>query len=156
MEASFIIYYVYRYDQTLSNQKHAKICKEGMVTKSFIMLGLGETDEEVRQAMIDLRAIGVDILTLGQYLQVSPVPAFDFGTAYLSILSSYRPNYLMLQPRAEHLTVREYVTPEKFQFWKDYGESVGFRYVASGPLVSTTCCWLRPFTPALKKWYFDA
>jgi lipoic acid synthetase len=81
-----------------------------MITKSSIMLGLGETDEEVKQAMIDLRAIGVDILTLGQYLQ----------------------------PTERHLTVREYVTPEKFQFWKEYGESVGFRYVASGPLVSAT------------------
>lgn len=47
-----------------------------MITKSSIMLGLGETDEEVNQAMIDLRAIGVDILTLGQYLQVSPVPLY--------------------------------------------------------------------------------
>jgi lipoic acid synthetase len=47
-----------------------------MITKSSIMLGLGETDEEVKQAMIDLRAIGVDILTLGQYLQVSPVPLY--------------------------------------------------------------------------------
>ncbi|KAM0923219.1 hypothetical protein ACQ4PT_005681 [Festuca glaucescens] len=124
------------YEQSLSVLKHAKNCKEGMITKSSIMLGLGETDEEVRQAMIDLRAIGVDILTLGQYLQVSPVPAFDFGAARLSILSSYKPNYLMLQPTDKHLTVREYVTPEKFQFWKEYGESIGFRYVASGPLVS--------------------
>lgn len=45
-----------------------------MITKSSIMLGLGETDEEVRQTMMDLRAIGVDILTLGQYLQVSSTP----------------------------------------------------------------------------------
>jgi lipoic acid synthetase len=102
------------------------------------MLGLGETDEEVRQAIADLRAIGVDILTLDQYLQVSPVPAFDFGAACVSIVSSYKPNYLMLQPTDKHLTVREYVPPEKFQFWKEYGESIGFRYVASGPLVSYT------------------
>lgn len=66
----------YRYEQSLAVLKHAKICKEGMITKSSIMLGLGETDEEVKQAMIDLRAVGVDILTLGQYLQVSPVPIF--------------------------------------------------------------------------------
>ncbi|KAM0923220.1 hypothetical protein ACQ4PT_005681 [Festuca glaucescens] len=98
------------YEQSLSVLKHAKNCKEGMITKSSIMLGLGETDEEVRQAMIDLRAIGVDILTLGQYLQ----------------------------PTDKHLTVREYVTPEKFQFWKEYGESIGFRYVASGPLVRSS------------------
>nr|B6TN12.1 RecName: Full=Lipoyl synthase 1, chloroplastic; AltName: Full=Lipoate synthase 1; Short=LS 1; Short=Lip-syn 1; AltName: Full=Lipoate synthase, plastidial 1; Short=LIP1p 1; AltName: Full=Lipoic acid synthase 1 [Zea mays]ACG38495.1 lipoic acid synthetase [Zea mays] len=98
------------YDQSLAVLKHAKACREGMVTKSSIMLGLGETDEEVKQAMMDLRAIGVDILTLGQYLQ----------------------------PTERHLTVREYVTPEKFQFWKEYGESVGFRYVASGPLVRSS------------------
>ncbi|CAO2171600.1 unnamed protein product [Urochloa humidicola] len=98
------------YDQSLAVLKHAKNCREGMITKSSIMLGLGETDEEVKQTMIDLRAIGVDILTLGQYLQ----------------------------PTERHLTVREYVTPEKFQFWKEYGESVGFRYVASGPLVRSS------------------
>ncbi|CAM0883493.1 unnamed protein product [Alopecurus aequalis] len=98
------------YEQSLSVLKHAKISKEGMITKSSIMLGLGETDEEVKQAMVDLRAIGVDILTLGQYLQ----------------------------PTDKHLTVREYVTPEKFQSWKEFGESVGFRYVASGPLVRSS------------------
>ncbi|CAL9123054.1 unnamed protein product [Musa textilis] len=95
------------YEQSLNVLKHAKICKDGMVTKSSIMLGLGESDEEVKEAMADLRAIGVDILTLGQYLQPTPL----------------------------HLTVKEYVTPEKFAFWKEYGESSGFRYVASGPLV---------------------
>nr|CAB3478423.1 unnamed protein product [Digitaria exilis] len=98
------------YDQSLAVLKHAKSCREGMITKSSIMLGLGETDEEVKQTMMDLRAIGVDILTLGQYLQ----------------------------PTEKHLTVREYVTPEKFEFWKEYGESVGFRYVASGPLVRSS------------------
>lgn len=59
-----------RYQQSLSVLDHAKICKEGMITKSSIMLGLGESDEEVKETMTDLRAIGVDILTLGQYLQV--------------------------------------------------------------------------------------
>ncbi|KAF3771639.1 hypothetical protein EJ110_NYTH59923 [Nymphaea thermarum] len=67
-----------------------------MITKSSIMLGLGEYDEEVKEAMQDLRAIGVDILTLGQYLQPTPLL----------------------------LTVKEYVTPEKFSFWKEYGESI--------------------------------
>ncbi|XP_042375321.1 lipoyl synthase 1, chloroplastic-like [Zingiber officinale] len=98
------------YEQSLSVLKHAKIHKEGMVTKSSIMLGLGESDEEVKEAMADLRAIDVDILTLGQYLQPTPL----------------------------HLTVKEYVTPEKFVFWKEYGESIGFRYVASGPLVRSS------------------
>ncbi|KAM4110450.1 hypothetical protein ACB094_03G196100 [Castanea mollissima] len=94
------------YEQSLSVLRHAKISKEGMITKSSIMLGLGESDDELKEAMADLRAIDVDILTLGQYLQPTPL----------------------------HLTVKEYVTPEKFAFWKEYGESIGFRYVASGPL----------------------
>ncbi|XP_027097873.1 lipoyl synthase, chloroplastic [Coffea arabica] len=98
------------YEQSLSVLKHAKLAKEGMITKSSIMLGLGETDEELKEAMADLRAIDVDILTLGQYLQPTPL----------------------------HLTVKEYVTPEKFTFWKEYGESIGFRYVASGPLVRSS------------------
>lgn len=54
----------------MSVLKHAKISKQGMITKTSIMLGLGETDEELKEAMADLRAIDVDILTLGQYLQV--------------------------------------------------------------------------------------
>ncbi|XP_071716591.1 lipoyl synthase, chloroplastic [Rutidosis leptorrhynchoides] len=98
------------YEQSLSVLKHAKLSKEGMITKTSIMLGLGETDDELKEAMADLRAIDVDILTLGQYLQPTPL----------------------------HLTVKEYVTPEKFAFWKDYGESIGFRYVASGPLVRSS------------------
>nr|AFK39514.1 unknown [Lotus japonicus] len=81
-----------------------------MITKTSIMLGLGESDDELKEVMADLRAIDVDILTLGQYLQPTPL----------------------------HLTVKEYVTPEKFAFWKEYGESIGFRYVASGPLVRSS------------------
>ncbi|XP_030551093.1 lipoyl synthase, chloroplastic [Rhodamnia argentea] len=98
------------YDQSLSVLNHAKLSKEGMITKSSIMLGLGESDDELKEAMADLRSIDVDILTLGQYLQPTPL----------------------------HLTVKEYVTPEKFAFWKEYGESIGFRYVASGPLVRSS------------------
>lgn len=59
-----------------------------MITKSSIMLGLGETDEEVKQAMMDLRAIGVDILTLGQYLQVSSIPIAPIESRYPVIPSS--------------------------------------------------------------------
>ncbi|KAJ8427462.1 hypothetical protein Cgig2_033092 [Carnegiea gigantea] len=95
-----------RYEQSLSILKHSKISKEGMMTKTSIMLGLGATDDELKEAMDDLRAIDVDILTLGQYLQ----------------------------PTSLHLTVKEYVAPAKFAFWKEYGEAIGFRYVASGPL----------------------
>ncbi|KMZ62350.1 Lipoyl synthase (Chloroplastic) [Zostera marina] len=98
------------YEQSLSVLKHAKNCKEGMITKSSIMLGLGESDDEVKETMNDLRSTGVDILTLGQYLQPTPL----------------------------YLTVKEYVTPEKFEFWKNYGESLGFSYVASGPLVRSS------------------
>ncbi|CAA7394088.1 unnamed protein product [Spirodela intermedia] len=98
------------YEQSLSVLKHAKQCKPGMVTKSSIMLGLGESDEEIEKTMMDLRAMDVDILTLGQYLQPTPL----------------------------HLTVKEYVSPEKFAFWKEYGEQLGFRYVASGPLVRSS------------------
>ncbi|KAG4998644.1 hypothetical protein JHK85_030083 [Glycine max] len=98
------------YEQSLSVLKHAKHSKEGLITKTSIMLGLGETDDEVKEAMADLRAIDVDIVTFGQYLQPTPL----------------------------HLTVKEYVTPEKFAFWKEYGESIGFCYVASGPLVRSS------------------
>uniref|UniRef100_A0A161ZHS0 Lipoyl synthase, mitochondrial n=1 Tax=Daucus carota subsp. sativus TaxID=79200 RepID=A0A161ZHS0_DAUCS len=98
------------YEQSLSVLKHAKTDKEGMITKTSIMLGLGESDDELKEAMADLRAINVDILTLGQYLQPTPL----------------------------HLTVKEYISPEKFSFWKEYGESIGFRYVASGPLFGST------------------
>ncbi|KAL6187279.1 hypothetical protein ACLB2K_038679 [Fragaria x ananassa] len=98
------------YEQSLSVLNHAKQSKKGLITKTSIMLGLGESDDELKEAMADLRAIDVDILTLGQYLQPTPL----------------------------HLTVKEYVTPEKFNFWKEYGESIGFRYVASGPLVRSS------------------
>ncbi|KAK1698154.1 hypothetical protein QYE76_014851 [Lolium multiflorum] len=98
----------------MSVLKHAKASKKGMVTKSSIMLGLGETEEEIKQTIADLRASDVVTLTLGQYLQ----------------------------PTERHLRVREYVTPEKFDFWKKYGESLGFVYVPSGPLVSFTYSWL--------------
>lgn len=58
-----------------------------------------------------------------------------FPLTNLKLLSSF-----FLQPTPLHLTVKEYVTPEKFAFWKDYGESIGFRYVASGPLVNFYAC----------------
>lgn len=81
------------------------------MTKTSIMLGLGETDEEIEQAMRDCKDAGVDIFTLGQYLR----------------------------PTANHLPVKAYVTPEKFDHWKKFGEEVvGFRYVASGPLVRSS------------------
>jgi lipoyl synthase len=97
------------YVQSLEVLKAAKSC--GVYTKSSIMLGLGETDDQVIDTMYDLRDAGVDILTFGQYLQ----------------------------PTSRHLSVSEFVTPEKFDYWKRFGEeTVGFRYVASGPLVRSS------------------
>jgi lipoyl synthase len=89
-----------------------KRLKEGGIpkTKSGIMVGIGETDEEVIQTMKDLVAQGVDILTIGQYLQ----------------------------PSKKHLPVSEFVTPEKFAEYKLIGEKIGFHYVESGPLVRSS------------------
>jgi lipoyl synthase len=86
--------------------------KEGGIerTKSGIMLGLGETDAEILESMQDLVNQKVDILTLGQYLQ----------------------------PTKNHLAVLEYITPEKFNHFKEVGLKMGFRYVESGPLVRSS------------------
>ena len=81
-----------------------------MRTKSGVMLGLGETPEEVIETMQDLRAVQVDILTLGQYLQPTP----------------------------KHLPVAEFIEPEKFDYYKKIGLEMGFRYVESGPLVRSS------------------
>lgn len=64
------------------------------------------------------------------YIYLTTIAGSLYATAYL------------LQPTPLHLTVKEYVTPEKFAFWKEYGESIGFRYVASGPLVSSSSNYL--------------
>lgn len=101
------------YHQSLSVLKAAKAAAlEGrrLYTKSSIMLGLGESEEEVLQTMRDLRAVNVDVLTLGQYLR----------------------------PTERHLAVVEYVTPEQFDWYREQGESMGFRYVASGPMVRSS------------------
>jgi lipoic acid synthetase len=82
----------------------------GVVTKSSIMVGLGETEGELVEAMGDLRAHGVEILTLGQYLR----------------------------PSAWHLPVAEFATPERFEALRRQGLALGFRYVASGPLVRSS------------------
>merc|ERR1712179_659735 len=100
-----------KYRQTLSVLKRAKLSNDGdLVTKSSIMLGLGESDEEVQRTMEDLREAGVDCLTLGQYMQ----------------------------PTKRHLKVVEYVTPEKFAHWEEVGKKMGFLYTASGPLVRSS------------------
>ncbi|XP_067929055.1 lipoyl synthase, mitochondrial-like isoform X2 [Watersipora subatra] len=98
------------YKQSLSVLSHIKKYNPSLITKTSIMLGLGETDEEVRQTMKDLRENKVDCLTLGQYMQ----------------------------PTKRHLKVREYVTPEKFDYWRSVGDAMGFLYTASGPLVRSS------------------
>lgn len=99
------------YQQTMTLLKRIKEWDPSRFTKSSIMLGLGETDEEVRQCMADLRAHGVDILTLGQYLQ----------------------------PTVKHLPVERFVTPDEFKEWQRVAEEeFGFLYCASGPLVRSS------------------
>jgi lipoic acid synthetase len=98
------------YGQTLELLARVKRMDAGRLTKSSIMLGLGETADELRAAMADLRAADVDFLTLGQYLRPTP----------------------------RHLPVARWVTPEEFDAWRAEGEALGFRYVASGPLVRSS------------------
>ena len=74
------------------------------------MVGLGETDAEVREAMEDLRAVDCDILTLGQYLQPTP----------------------------KHLAVQGFIPPEQFDTWRDFGESIGFLQVVASPLTRSS------------------
>jgi len=97
-----------KYDRSLEVLRRLK--KAGMRTKSGVMLGLGETEQEVIETMQDLRAVNVDVLTLGQYLQ----------------------------PTRKHLPVVEFITPEQFAIYKDVGLEMGFRYVESGPLVRSS------------------
>lgn len=97
-----------KYDRSLEVLFRLK--KGGMRTKSGIMLGLGETDEEIIETMEDLRSVNVDILTIGQYLQPTP----------------------------KHLPIAEFVTPERFEKYRILGLEMGFRYVESGPLVRSS------------------
>ncbi|MDB6125731.1 MAG: lipA [Pedosphaera sp.] len=99
------------YDRSLSVLGKVK-SKRGdtIYTKSGLMLGLGETEEELFTAMADLRRVGCDILTLGQYLQ----------------------------PTLKHLPVAEFVTPDKFAEYKEKAESMSFAHVASGPMVRSS------------------
>ena len=97
-----------KYNRSLEVLRRLK--EGGMRTKSGIMLGLGETEEEVVEAMDDLRSVGVDVLTLGQYLQ----------------------------PTTEHIAVDEFITPDKFEEYKQIGLAKGFRFVESSPLVRSS------------------
>jgi lipoic acid synthetase len=98
------------YDQTLAVLAHAKRHRPRLLTKTSLMLGIGESDAEILSTMEELRAIGVDILTLGQYLR----------------------------PTANHLAVQRYVTPEQFEQYRAWGLALGFRECVSGPLVRSS------------------
>ena len=97
-----------RYERSLKVLRHA--ADQGHVTKSGIMLGLGETKPEIARTLKDMRATGIKIVTLGQYLQ----------------------------PSSGHLPVDRWVTPEEFEDWKEFGHRIGFDFVESGPLVRSS------------------
>jgi len=97
-----------KYDRSLEVLLRLK--QAGIKTKSGVMLGLGESEEEIMETLEDLSSVGVDILTLGQYLQ----------------------------PTATHLPVKEFIHPDKFDYYKKIALEKGFRYVESGPLVRSS------------------
>jgi len=98
------------YQQSLKVLEFVKKQEPSLYTKSSLMLGLGETEEEVLSCLKDLRAVGCDVLTLGQYLR----------------------------PQKRHLPVKSFVSPQKFKEWKEKAEGMGFIYCASGPLVRSS------------------
>lgn len=98
------------YGRSLELLQQTRRLAPSVYTKSGIMVGLGETDEEVRQVMQDLRSVGCDILTIGQYLQ----------------------------PSQKHLGVQTFVTPEQFDAWREFGEFLGFLQVVSSPLTRSS------------------
>jgi len=95
--------------QSLKVLEHAK--KEGVrVTKTSIMLGIGETDDQIMDALRELRKVDVDVVTFGQYMR----------------------------PTKRHMKVDRYVEPAEFERWKEVADNMGFMYVASGPLVRSS------------------
>lgn len=98
------------YDRTLELLQRTRQLSPSTYTKSGIMVGLGETDAEIRQVMQDLRTVDCDILTIGQYLQ----------------------------PSQKHLQVNEFINPEQFAAWKAFGEEIGFLQVVSSPLTRSS------------------
>jgi len=98
------------YAQSMGVLSYAKEVSPSLVTKTSLMLGVGETDDEVMATLRDLRSNNVDVVTFGQYLQ----------------------------PTRRHMKVKSFVTPEKFAQWKVEAEQLGFAYVASGPLVRSS------------------
>jgi lipoic acid synthetase len=98
------------YLRSLELLQRARHLVPATYTKSGIMVGLGETDEEVRQVLRDLRSIDCDILTIGQYLQ----------------------------PSHKHLGVQDFIPPAQFDGWREYGEALGFLQVVSSPLTRSS------------------
>ncbi|MGB9812969.1 MAG: lipoyl synthase [Thermovenabulum sp.] len=98
------------YERSLYLLKRVKELDPSIYTKSGIMVGLGETDEEVIKVMEDLRKVDCDMMTIGQYLR----------------------------PSKKHLEVKEFITPEQFEKYEKIGYEMGFKYVASGPLVRSS------------------
>jgi lipoic acid synthetase len=98
------------YGQSLKVLDFAKSRKPSLLTKSSLMVGCGEEDSEIVQSMKDLRLAGVDFLTIGQYMR----------------------------PTKRHMKVDSYIHPEKFEEYRKIGEQLGFKYVASGPLVRSS------------------
>jgi lipoate synthase len=94
----------------VTKHKLATVCQEAKCPKTSLMLGLGETDAEILEAMQDIRTAKVDILTLGQYLQ----------------------------PTQNHLPVMRYVSPQQFDSFREQGLQMGFYEVAAGPLVRSS------------------
>lgn len=102
------------YEQSMTVLKHAKKVRaesgKPVITKTSLMLGLGENDDEIKSVLDDLRQNDVDVVTFGQYMQ----------------------------PTKRHIKVVTHVDPDKFKFWEDYSKELGFLYVASGPLVRSS------------------
>ncbi|MFB6282314.1 MAG: lipoyl synthase [Halobacteria archaeon] len=98
------------YGQSLDVLRNVKEMDDGIFTKSSLMLGLGESEDEVLEAMHDLREAGVDVVTFGQYLQ----------------------------PSDDHLEIQEWVPPDKFDRFEEIADEMGFRFCASGPFVRSS------------------
>lgn len=98
------------YERSLEVLRQSRQVAPAVYTKSGIMVGLGETDAEVRQTLSDLRSVDCDIVTIGQYLQ----------------------------PSAKHLDVQTFVPPEQFDAWREFGEAIGFLQVVSSPLTRSS------------------
>jgi len=98
------------YEQTLNVLRHAKQFRPDVLTKTSLMLGLGETDAEIEEALRDIRAVGVDIVTLGQYLRPTP----------------------------NHLAIERWVTPEEFEQYREFALGLGFLECVAGPLVRSS------------------